>query len=108
MPRSGNEASIAISHPDASQSLDHDEVCPASILTNENQLRSTATFEILQSQKDNGNTVSTSSEMISTTVLEMNADNDEGVSLDVGPCNEPDARKYGNYTSSSTQQEQIL
>ena len=107
MPRSGEE-SVSISPSDTSQALDHDETCPTSMLTIENQLQSTATFEILRSQKDSRNTALTSSEMISPTVLEMNVANDEDVSLDVGTCNEADDHKNGNYTSSSTQQGTIL
>ena len=60
----------------------------------ESQSQSDVSFEILQSQRDSRDTGSTISENISTTVTEMNKDNDKDVNVNTGV--DADDTKNGN------------
>ena len=102
MPGSREEKSISSLPPDAGLSLDDNKSSPASALTSENQLQSTAAFEILETQRDSANISLTSSYKIATTVLEKNVDNDEDANSRVNTCNDTDDPKEGNYARCSS------
>ena len=97
MPGNREEESASSLPPDAGLSLDDNKFSHASALASENQLQSTATFEILETQSDSANTSSTSSKKILTTVAEMNVDNDEDANSRVNTCNDTDDQKEGKY-----------
>ena len=101
MPESIEEESVPRLPQDACMSLSDDGTCPASPSVSDTESQLTVRFEILQAQRNSGNTASNSSEEIQVTVPEQDVQSYVDGSLNVNTSVDTDDTKSGNFALSS-------